>query len=212
MKILNLFAGIGGNRTSWGNSHQVVAVEKNQQLALIYQKRFPKDIVIIGDAYDYLAEHFLEFDIIWLSPPCQSHSKLIRFQIQRKFEKGYKDKIKFPDFSLYSVIVFLQEFCKGYWIVENVKPYYKPLIEPSAIVGRHYIWCNFPLRDKKFNLKEYHTGSKDQASSKGLDFDLLKDYPFRKDQVFRNAVHPKISEYIMNQLMKKTKIKQLELC
>ena len=76
MKILNLYAGIGGNRKLWGDNHKITAVELRPEIAAIYQDFFPNDRVIVGDAHQYLQEHYAEFDFIWSSPPCQSHSKL----------------------------------------------------------------------------------------------------------------------------------------
>jgi site-specific DNA-cytosine methylase len=74
MKILNLYAGIGGNRKLWGDEHEVTAVENNEKIAKIYKDLFPKDQVIIADAHEYLLEHHKEFDFIWSSPPCPTHS------------------------------------------------------------------------------------------------------------------------------------------
>lgn len=54
MKILNLYAGIGGNRKLWGSRHQVTAVEKNEEIASIYKDMFPCDQVVVGDAHEYL--------------------------------------------------------------------------------------------------------------------------------------------------------------
>lgn len=64
MKILNLYAGIGGNRKLWGNDDEITAVEFDEQIAKIYQDNFPNDKVVIGDAHQYLLEHFREFDFI----------------------------------------------------------------------------------------------------------------------------------------------------
>lgn len=200
MKILNLFAGLGGNRIAWGKKHQVTAVESNQQVAYIYQLKFPNDIVIIGDAYDYLKEHFPFFDLIWLSPPCKSHTKLVKFSIQRKFEKGYAEKLKFPDFKLYEVIVFLDENYKGLWIVENVKPYYKPLIKPTVELGRHYLWTNIQIKPKKFDIKEYFTDIENTAKVKQVDLKFMKQFKsphFRLDGILRDMVNPEIAKYIM---------------
>lgn len=72
MKILNLYAGIGGNRQFWGNEHKITAVELIPEIAEVYQRRFPNDI-IIGDATKFLEKNYKEFDFIWASPPCQSH-------------------------------------------------------------------------------------------------------------------------------------------
>ncbi|GAG21491.1 unnamed protein product, partial [marine sediment metagenome] len=58
MKILNLYAGIGGNRKLWGDEHEVTAVENNPEIAGIYQNNYPKDHVVIGDAHFYLLQHY----------------------------------------------------------------------------------------------------------------------------------------------------------
>ncbi|HEC40865.1 MAG TPA: DNA cytosine methyltransferase, partial [bacterium] len=79
MKILNLYAGIGGNRKLWGDKHEIIAIEIDPKIAAIYQDLFPNDKVIIADAHQYLLEHFKEFDFIWSSPPCPSHSRTNTF-------------------------------------------------------------------------------------------------------------------------------------
>ena len=76
MKILNLYAGIGGNRALWGDEHEITAVELNPSVAEAYKKLYPGDKIIIGDAHKYLLEHFEEFDFIWSSPPCPTHSRV----------------------------------------------------------------------------------------------------------------------------------------
>ena len=79
MKILNLYAGIGGNRKLWtpnSDEHEITAIENVPEIAKIYQDFFPNDKVIITNAHQYLLEHFKEFDFIWSSPPCPSHSRL----------------------------------------------------------------------------------------------------------------------------------------
>ena len=65
IKILNLYAGIGGNRKLWGNEHEITAIENNQGIAKIYQDFFPNDKVIVCDAHEYLLKHFNKFDFIW---------------------------------------------------------------------------------------------------------------------------------------------------
>jgi DNA (cytosine-5)-methyltransferase 1 len=94
VKILNLYAGIGGNRKLWGSGHDVVAVEKDPLIAKIYQDHFPGDTVVVADAHEYRRIHFKEFDFIWSSPPCQSHSGIrqnmgVKFQ---GFEPVYPDR------------------------------------------------------------------------------------------------------------------------
>ena len=68
LKILNLYCGIGGNRKLWGD-HKVTAIEINEDRAKIYQDFFPNDNVVVGDAHQYLLDHYKEFDFIWSSPP-----------------------------------------------------------------------------------------------------------------------------------------------
>ena len=75
MKILNLYAGVGGNRKLWGDDHEVVAVELNPEIAAVYQALYPNDTVIVGDAHQYLLDHYSEYDFIFSSPPCPTHSR-----------------------------------------------------------------------------------------------------------------------------------------
>jgi DNA (cytosine-5)-methyltransferase 1 len=138
MKVLNLYACLGGNRLLWDNCH-VTAVELDPELARLYQERFPNDIVIVADAHQYLLDHFKEFDFVWSSPPCPSHSRA-RFWAS----KGDKCDVVYPDMTLYQEIIFLQHYFKGKWCVENVIPYYEPLI-PAQKRGRHLYWTNFKL-------------------------------------------------------------------
>ena len=134
MKILNLYAGIGGNRELWTDC-EVTSVEYNKDIAEMYRDKFPKDTLIIGDAHQYLLDHYKEYDFIWSSPPCQSHSRTNYFLN----EQGI---VRYPDMRLYQEILFLKNFYKGKWCIENVIGYYDPLITPTQI-GRHYLWSNF---------------------------------------------------------------------
>jgi DNA (cytosine-5)-methyltransferase 1 len=200
MKILNLYAGIGGNRKLWGDIHQITAVENNEQIAQVYSKFFPNDIMIIGDAHDYLLKHFKEFDFIWSSPPCQSHSKT------NFFLKG-QGIFRYPDMKLYQEILFLQYFFNGKYVVENVQGYYKPLIEPQKI-GRHFFWANFDI--PKIEVDYVQIGIMNRQASKdaqrkaiireaqipeltdlhGLD---LTGIPLKnKRQILRNCVYPEV--------------------
>ena len=86
MKILNLYAGIGGNRKLWGDEHKVTAVENVKEIAKVYKKFFPKDKIVITDAHQYLLKHYKEFDFIWSSPPCPSHSFLCFSQVTPDFQ------------------------------------------------------------------------------------------------------------------------------
>ena len=105
MNILNLYAGIGGNRKLWGNEHNITAVEYDEKIANVYKELYPKDTVIIGDAHEYLRKHFREFDFIWASPPCPTHSVL-------QMTRYYDENLKYPDMKLYQEIILLQSFLK----------------------------------------------------------------------------------------------------
>ena len=54
MKILNLYAGIGGNRKLWGDEHDITAVEINPKIAECYKSFFPQDDVVVADAHEFL--------------------------------------------------------------------------------------------------------------------------------------------------------------
>tara|TARA_R110001592_G_scaffold362397_1_gene676062 strand:- start:42 stop:671 length:630 start_codon:yes stop_codon:yes gene_type:complete len=135
MKVLNLYACLGGNRLKWTDC-EVTAVELDPELARMYQERFPNDKVIVGDAHQYLLDHYKEFDFIWSSPPCPTHSRA-RFW-NTKAHRVY------PEMSLYQEIIFLQTHFKGKYVVENVIPYYEPLIHAQKR-HRHLYWTNFKL-------------------------------------------------------------------
>lgn len=189
IKICNLFAGIGGNRWLWGDDIEVTAVEYDQEIANVYKQNFPNDTVIVADARQYLLEHYNEYDIIWMSPPCQSHSRLQKIQKIKKY----------PDFSLYEYIVFLKEHFKGLWVVENVKPYYEPLIEPSAYIQRHMFWSNFKIDE--IEMEAYNVA---RSTKEYLSEQLGIPIPNSRNQrlLLRNCVHPKLGLYIMNELKK----------
>jgi DNA (cytosine-5)-methyltransferase 1 len=138
IKVLNLYACLGGNRYKWENC-EVTAVEWDVELARLYQERFPNDKVIVADAHQYLLDHYKEFDFIWSSPPCPSHS---RIRITQKTKDNFKPL--YPDLKLYEEIIFLENYFEGKFVVENVIPYYEPLI-PAQKRGRHLYWTNFKL-------------------------------------------------------------------
>lgn len=190
MKILNLYAGIGGNRKLWGDEHEITAVEINEEIASIYQENFPKDKVVIADAHQYLLEQYKEFDFIWSSPPCQSHS------VCNHFLKG-QGIIRYPDMKLYEEIIFLQTHAKGLYAVENVKSYYAPLIKPQQ-AGRHYFWANFTIGPYKDSEPEIGTFNR-QASKQ-------KQNKAKKNQILRNCVHPKLGLHVFECAFRKKQL------
>jgi len=200
MKILNLYAGIGGNRMLWGDEHEITAIEYNEHIAKVYKEQYPNDKVIVADAHQYLLDHYKEFDFIWSSPPCPTYSRMC----YAKKEKQY------IDFKLYQEIIFLKSWFKGKWVVENVVPYYGYLIEPTVILGRHPFWSNFDIEEKEFtNIDISRSRKEDLLKERMIDwsiFDCIKDVPenrsknnrFERGQLVRNMVNPKIGEYIFN--------------
>lgn len=145
MKILNLYACLGGNRYKWNevkNDIEVTAVELDTEAARLYQERFPNDKVIVADAHQYLLDHYKEFDFIWSSPPCPSHSKI---NITQKTRDVWKPR--YPSMMLYEEIIFLKHYFEGKYCVENVVPFYEPLI-PGKKRDRHLYWTNFNLPNK----------------------------------------------------------------
>jgi len=192
-KVLNLYAGIGGNRKLWEDV-DVTAVENNPKIAKIYQDFFPDDKVIVGDAHQYLLEHFKEFDFIWSSPPCQSHSSFRRNICVRY--RGTKPV--YPDMRLYEEILFLQNHATCQWVVENVKPYYHSLIEPTAKLQRHYFWTNFEIAEKDFAKDNIRTAQIPDLQKK-YGFDLSGVVISDKRQVLRNCVLPELGLHIFTE-------------
>jgi DNA (cytosine-5)-methyltransferase 1 len=192
MKILNLYACLGGNRYKWGDDHEVTAVEWDTELARMYQERFPNDKVVVGDAHKYLLDHYTEYDFIWSSPPCPTHSR-VRFA-NTKAERVY------PEMSLYQEIIFLDTHFKGKYVVENVIPYYKPLIAAQKR-GRHLYWANFNL-PQNLSDRKVKVGSGTDEVSKLCDFhDIdLSTYKGkqRKDKVARNLVDYEAGKTILD--------------
>lgn len=204
MKILNLYAGIGGNRKLWGDEHEVTAVEHDITILSIYQDLFPKDRTIWGDAHNYLINTIDEFDFIWSSPPCQTHSSF-RQNIGVRY-RGVEPI--YPDMKLYQEILFLRANFKGKWVVENVKPYYKPLIEPTKELQRHLFWSNFEIKDADFEQDKIRTAQiPDLQKLHGFD---LSGYKLKnKRQVLRNCVYPKLGKHILDCMKANTQRKSL---
>ena len=218
-KILNLYACLGGNRYKWdevaielGIEIEVTAIELDPELARMYQERFPNDIVIVADAHQYLLDHYKEFDFIWSSPPCPSHSRA------RYWGFGINGKNPvFPDLKLYEEILFLEHHFKGKYVVENVIPYYEPLI-PGIKRSRHLYWTNFNLpntlshRDNSGNLNHI------SVMQDLVDF---HDYDFRKYKgkqrvlkIARNLVDYEAGRTILETalgIIKRANVKQTEL-
>lgn len=185
IKVLNLYACLGGNRYKWDEvaDIEVTAVEWDEELAKLYQERFPNDTVIVADAHQYLLDHYKEFDFIWSSPPCPSHSRA-------RFARKNTTTAIYPDLKLYEEVLFLENYFEGKYVVENVIPYYEPLISAKKR-GRHLYWTNFNLPNDLNERKSSIMEGKDEVT-KWCEF---HDYDFRKykgeqrtDKIARNLV------------------------
>jgi len=202
MKVLNLYAGIGGNRKLWKDV-EVTAIENNPTIAKVYQDFFPNDKVIVCDAHEYLRKHYKEFDFIWSSPPCPTHSK---FMISHKTREDWD--MPFPDMRLYEEIIFLKSWFKGRWVVENVMSYYKPLIKPFE-VQRHYFWSNFVITRQRFISSDHirETTIQELESHHGFNLD---GYQIDKSKVLSNCVNPELGLYIFKCAFKDKQVNLLE--
>jgi DNA (cytosine-5)-methyltransferase 1 len=215
IKILNLYACLGGNRYKWdevADNLEITAVEWDEELAKLYQERFPNDKVIVADAHKYLLDNYKEFDFIWSSPPCPTHSRM------RKTNTGEgerKSKATYPDMKLYQEILLLEHFFKGKYCVENVIPFYKPLI-PAKKRDRHLYWTNFNLPNDLNGRK-----ASNFIHSKVSDLSQFHDYDFSKykgnqrvDKISRNLVDYEAGRTILETalgIIKKQDIKQTTL-
>jgi len=194
MRILNLYAGIGGNRKLWTDV-EVTAIELNPKIAKIYQDFFPDDKVIVADAHQYLLDHFKEFDFIWSSPPCPTHSRL------NFFLKAKGVKLRFPDMKLYEEIIFLRQWFKGKYVIENVRSYYSPLIKPQEIQS-HYFWSNFKIKDTG-RVREKVRNDKGQTlnvkmQQQGFNIKDFHGYKGDKRTLLNNCVEPELGLHILN--------------
>ena len=216
MKILNLYACLGGNRYKWDEvtDVEVTAVEWDEELARLYQERFPNDTVIVADAHQYLLDHYKEFDFIWSSPPCPTHSKV---RITQKTTKAFTPL--YPDMKLYQEIIFLDNHFNGKYVVENVTPYYEPLIQAKKR-GRHLYWTNFNLPtclNERTQGKGLMNGVTNEIS-KWCEFHNYDFYKYkgkqRRDKIARNLVDYEAGKTILETaigIIKKQNVKQTQL-
>lgn len=197
-KVLNLCACLGGNRFLWDDSlYDITAVELDESLAEMYQKRFPNDKVIVADAHQYLLDHYSEYDFIWSSPPCPSHS---RARFAAAANKETKVNPIYPEMGLYQEILFLENYFDGKYVVENVIPYYTPLI-PGTLRGRHLFWTNFSLpytlSNRKVQVGSGRDGLKKLCEFHKIDLSAYKGTQ-RKDKIARNLVDYEAGLTIIN--------------
>ena len=117
---------------------------------------------------------------------------------------------------LYQEILLLNYHFKGKYVVENVIPYYEPLLHPKKR-GRHLYWTNFnlpsDLGDRRFAIS---------SAKKEVDgLCEFHDYDFRKykgtqptNKIARNLVDYEAGKTILETaigIIKKQNTKQTEL-
>jgi len=193
IKVLNMFSGIGGSRR--GFQGDITAVELDKDISEIYSDIWDLDTVHNTDAIEFVTKHHAEFDFIWASPPCPTHSQY-RYNVGVR-GKGFDGVV--PDMtSLYGLITFLGHHHNGLWAVENVRPYYEPLIKPTAKVGRHLIWSNFPIPDLDLPSNGLRENNSIEEASKANGFDLSKYKVTGKRKILRNCTDARVGEHVFN--------------
>ena len=205
IRVLNLYAGIGGNRFLWPGNLDITAVEMNPKIAAEYKINFPGDTIIIADAHNYLLHNYMNYDIIWSSPPCQTHTRM-NYILEKK---------RYIDLGLYQEIILLKNFFSGKYVIENVSPYYNPLIGAEFKLCRHLFWTNvkhlndviLPEFEAQFRGARKGINVMDRKSIcrwLGIPDGSKTIYLSGKssEQVYRNCVHPKLGLSIMNDILK----------
>jgi len=212
MKVLNLYAGIGGNRKLWGDQHDVTAVEINAEIASVYKDFFPDDKIVVNDAHRYLKDNYDRFDFIWSSPPCPTHS-LIRNTAG--VGRGQNDLV-YPDMKLYEEILFLRQASNvegvgwdGRFVVENVVPYYKPLVK-GVKRNRHMFWSNFEIPRTSMDSHDLiNTGTvSDLEDYHGFDLSKYSLVSTSKRKILRNCVHPSLGKHVFDSQFEEQKTLQ----
>jgi DNA (cytosine-5)-methyltransferase 1 len=213
MRILNLYANIGGNRKPWGDEHDITAVELDPKIAALYSKLYPQDKVVVGDAHEYLLKHFHEFDFIWTSPPCPTHSRINLANGLNPYKDNTKQKengggiaIRYPDMKLYEEIILLKTWHRGLWCVENVVGYYEPLIPPTHF-GSHYFWTNFYFPTHGVTRINRGIGGKTEpkleelAKMKGFDLEDLRGFGIDIRLALRDITESDLAEHIFKYVL-----------
>ena len=168
-------------------------MESEQYIADAYAALYPNDTVVVADAHQYLLDHYKEFDFIWSSPPCPTHSRMVTAK------QGW-GIYEYPDMSLYQEIIFLKKFFKGKWCVENVIPYYEPLIAPAATLDRHHFWANFTIGEadldftRAFSVTD--TNKETLAAHHGIE---LPAGTKNQRKLLRNAVTPTVGLHVLKE-------------
>jgi len=113
-------------------------------------------------------------------------------------QKEGQNKPIYPDMKLYQEIIFLKHYFKGNWVVENVIPYYEPLIKANKL-DRHFFWSNYPLNKKKFHTTRIKKGTiNDWKKEIGIDLTKYDISPNLYRVVYRNYVNSILGKYVFD--------------
>ena len=210
MKILNLYAGLGGNRlgfekfyTERGIDIEVTAVEQNADVAAYYQKRFPQDEIFLCNVKDFIEKKenlkkILSSDLIWGSPPCQSHSRVV-LPNKNRF-------LKMPNMHLYRLIILLMQLDMP-WIVENVYPFYhkhiSELFLPQTFVERHAFWTNQEIQKRKYSIGKGIIIENAKVSELEAYHDIYLGKLTNKRQYLRNCINWRTTMKVLEMLQQK---------
>ncbi len=118
--------------------------------------------------------------------------------------------------SLYQEIIFLDNFFDGKYCVENVIPYYEPLI-PAQKRNRHLYWTNFilpnNLNERKCSIMEGKDEVNKWCEFHEYDFTKYKGQQ-RIDKMARNLVDYEAGKTILEtalNIFRKSDVNQLSI-
>ena len=214
IKVLNGYAGIGGNRKLWNEvaNIEVTAIEIDKKIAAVYQDLYPDDIVLTIDAHEYLRLNYNNFDLIFYSPPCKTHTD-IRIHnpnfIAGKTEILYYDE-RLPQevelmFMLNRLGMLFGKYC-----IENTKQYHKRMME-AQIRARHYFWTNFgvPRFTLSINKPNHEFGILEEwVKYAGVDLSNYDLNGLDPRQIYRNMVDPQLGKHVFQAALKSLNQKQ----
>jgi len=112
-------------------------------------------------------------------------------------------KLEYPDMKLYQEILFLESWFKGKYVVENVIPYYEPLIKPQ-MSGRHCFWANFKIPNLNCSTKVRNDPGETtewKMQQRGIIVKDFHQYKGDKRQLLNNCVEPEIGLAILNRAL-----------
>ena len=201
MRVLDLYAGLGGSDKGIrsvlekkGIDYEYVAIEIDPKVAEAHRKNNPGSRVIVADALSWLPE-VKNFDFVWASPPCKTHSKWNMVWASRR-EKHPK-----PDPTLWFLIREFRSLGINF-VVENVDPYYKDPCKPTIKIGRHQFWTSFPI--KKFDFISREKPFPEMTIRDWLQYHQLETVEGKaqdKRQALRNCTHYSIAAGIFEQFL-----------